>query len=103
MAGDDAEAVDGAGQDDEAAPEGVHVRANGLVADGLVADDPVDAPQPQSSARARVSMGRRIFFLLERGAGRMITNLDGRLAGPACHWTFDAAQERLVAAVECLA
>lgn len=84
MAGEDADAVAGAGQDDEAAPEGVHVRANGLVADGVVADCPVDPPQPQSSERARASMSRRIFFLLERGAGRMITNLDRRLAGPAC-------------------
>jgi hypothetical protein len=48
----------GAGQDDEAPPEGVQVSAR-----GLVADCPVDAPQPHVSARTRVNMSRRIVFL----------------------------------------
>ncbi|HXL17993.1 MAG TPA: hypothetical protein VN961_10790 [Streptosporangiaceae bacterium] len=58
----DAEA--GAGHDDEALPEGVQVRATGLLAGGpLVAGCPVAPPQPQTTARATVSMSRRIFFL----------------------------------------
>jgi len=49
---------------ERALPEGVQVRATGLLAGGpLVAGCPVAPPQPQTTARATVSMSRRIFFL----------------------------------------
>ena len=76
MAGEDVDADAGAGQVAEALPDGVHVSATGLgVGDPAGPDVGLEPPQPHSSARARASMSRRIFFLLERRTGQMITNL----------------------------
>jgi len=64
MAGDVADADAGTSQDDEAAPDGVQVIATELAAgDPACPDVGVDAPHPQSTARAKVSVIRRIYFL----------------------------------------
>src|SRR2546428_14056649 len=64
MAGDVADADAGAGQDDEAAPDGVQVSATELAAGELACPDVgVDAPHPQKTARPQISGSRRIYFL----------------------------------------
>ena len=87
MAGEDVDADAGAGQDDEALPDVVHVSASGLGAgDPACPAVELDAPQPQSSPKTKVSKSRRIFFLMERRAGQMITNLGmTRRAGTFLH------------------
>src|SRR5467141_974799 len=52
----------GPGHDDEAAPDVVHVSATWL-GEGCPAVVGVEAPQPESSASAKVSRSRRIVFL----------------------------------------